>query len=70
MMDEITKLRFHLQNVLLSAADLHVSKLDGIKYFSVSGTIDITARKRDVIDFQEAVANAHRDFHDIRDWQF
>lgn len=69
-MDEVTRPRFHLQNVLSWAADLHVAKLDGQRYTSNSGVMDITVRAKDLIGFQEAVAGARFDFPDIKDWVF
>jgi hypothetical protein len=60
--DETAKLKFHLQNILSWAADLHVKD---VNHRSAAGTIDVTMRKRDLAGFQEAVANARKDFPDI-----
>jgi hypothetical protein len=67
-MDEVAKLKFHLQNILSWAADLHVKEFEGQRYTSNAGIEDITVRRKDIIGFQEAIANARKDFPDIDEW--
>ena len=61
-MDVDAKLRFHLQTIVSWASDLHVAEIPD------ESIVEVTMRRRDLVGFQDAVANVRKDFPDINDW--